>query len=278
MASIVLPSNFDVQNIDYSEPRILDNGGKVIYINYSEKKLVMQTPAMHAPFGLGKWNNEGKGADKYSLELSFKGKETRPMLAKFFEGLAALDTKLVEDGLANCQSWFKKTYKSLDVVEALYTPIIKYPKDKNGERIDKYPPTFKMTVPFNGTNFLCDVYDADGKPLDLASVETKGSRVSAIVQCMGIWIAGTKYGCSWKVLQLQVTPPTTLKGYAFQKIEEKPEKDLDEDEEDNGHEADATDIMAHAEVGSKDGDEVEESDEEDDLEVKPVRVVKSTRK
>lgn len=137
MDSIVLPNEFDVSNISYSEPRVLDNGGKVIYVSYNKKKLIMQTPEMVAPFGLSKWNNEGKGNDKYSLDLSFKGKDSRDVLSKFFDGLRDLDKKLVEDGLKHCQTWLKKTYKSLDVVEALYTPIIKFAKDKNGEINEK---------------------------------------------------------------------------------------------------------------------------------------------
>lgn len=285
MDSIVLPSDFDVSKISYSEPRTLDNGGKVIYVSYNKKKLIMQTPEMQAPFGLSKWNNDGASADKYSLDLSFKDKATRPVLSKFFDGLKALDSKLVEDGLANCQTWLKKQFKSLDVVEALYTPIIKHAKDKNGEVTDKYPPTFKMTIPFNGTNFTCDVYDGDRNQVDILSLETKGARVSAIVQCVGIWIAGTKFGCSWKVLQMKVSPPARIKGYAFKEIDEKVEKDLDDDEDDV-HEAGAKDIIEHAEVpkddddDDDDGDDDEVEESEDELDAKPSKpaVVRKARK
>lgn len=267
MDSIVLPGDFDASKITYSEPRVLDNGGKVIYISYNKKKLIMQTPEMVAPFGLSKWNNEGTGVDKYSLDLSFKDKASRPVLSKFFDGLKDMDTKLVADGFANCQTWLKKPFKSLDVVEALYTPIIKHAKDKSGEVTDKYPPTFKMTIPFNGTNFTCDVYDADRNAVDLLSLETKGAKVSAIVQCVGIWVAGTKFGCSWKVLQMKVSPPARIKGYAFKEIDEKVEKDIDEDEDD--HEDDA-EVVAEVEEGEEEV-EVEESD--DDLDAKPSKPV-----
>lgn len=269
MDSIVLPTNFDVSKITYSEPRILDNGGKVIYISYDKKKLLLQTPEMSVPFGLGKWNNDGKGVDKYSIDLSFKGRESREVLAKFFDGLKSMDKKLVEDGLANSQSWFKKTHKSLDVVEALYTTMVKYPKDKNGEIIDKYPPTFKMSVPFDGTKFMCQVFDNAKNLVDLNNLEVKGSKISAIVQCMGIWVAGTKFGCSWKVVQMKVTPPSTIKGYAFKEIEDKTEKDIDDDDDE---ETDPNDVLEHADGGAiaasgnadedDDEDEVEESDDE----------------
>ena len=274
MDSIVLPTDFDVSKISYSAPRILDNGGKVIYVSYAGKKLLMQTPEMSAPFGVGKWNNDGKSNDKYSLDLSFKGKESRDVLNKFFNGLRALDKKLVQDGLENAQSWFKKTYKSVDVVEALYTPIIKFPKDKNGEITDKYPPTFKMSLPHDGNAFMCDVYDAAKNLVDLANLETKGSRVSAIVQCVGIWIAGTKFGCSWKVVQMKVTPPATIKGYAFKELNDKiVDDDIEDEDDEDVSPTGGKDVEDEEAENADEEDEIEESDD-DELDTKKVVVKK----
>ena len=275
MDSIVLPSDFDVSQITYSEPRVLDNGGKVVYVSFNKKKLIMQTPEMMAPFGLSKWNNEGKANDKYSLDLSFKGRDTREVLNKFYDGLKSFDKKLVEDGLNHCQTWLKKQYKSLDVVEALYTPIVKHAKD------DKYPPTFKLSLPHNGSQFTCDVYDGNRNLVDIANLETKGARVSAIIQCVGIWIAGSKYGCSWKVLQMKITPPSSIKGYAFKELNEKVEDEVedegDDDDDSDDHKALMEDVAA-VKVDDDDEDEaVIESD--DELDVKPVKtVVKKTVK
>ena len=276
MDSIVLPNDFDASQVTYSSPRILDNGGKVIYMSYAGKKLLMQTPEMSAPFGVSKWNNDGKSNDKYSLDLSFKGRESREVLNKFFDGLRALDKKLVHDGMVNSQNWFKKTYKSVDVVEALYTPIIKFPKDKNGEITDKYPPTLKMTLPHDGNTFMCDVYDSAKNLVDLSSIETKGSRVSAIIQCVGIWVAGTKFGCSWKVVQMKVTPPATIKGYAFKELNDKIVDDDIEDDEDEDVKPHIKDVEDEeddtAANGDDEEDEIEES--EDELETKKVVVKK----
>jgi hypothetical protein len=274
MDSIVLPSDFDVSLITYSEPRVLDNGGKVVYVSFNKKKLIMQTTEMMDPVRLSKWNNELKANDKYSLDLSFKGRDSREVLNKFYDGLKSFDKKLVEDGLNHCQAWLKKQYKSLDVVEALYTPIVKHAKD------DKYPPTFKLSLPHNGSQFTCDVYDGNRNLVDIANMETKGARVSAIIQCVGIWIAGSKYGCSWKVLQMKITPPSSIKGYAFKELNEKVEDEIedeveDEDESDD-HKALMEDVAA-VKVDDDDDEAVIES--EDELDVKPVKtVVKKTVK
>lgn len=260
---IVLPNEFDASKLSFYSPKVQDNGAKVIYLSYEGKKLFLQTPEMSAPFGMSKWDNDGKV--KYSLDLSFKGKESREVLNKFFENMRAMDKKLVEDGLNNSQAWFKKKYTSFDVVDALYTPVIKFPKDKNGDVTDKYPPTMKLSLPHNGTQFTCDVYDKNKNPCDLTTIETKGSRVSAIIQCTGIWIAGSKFGCSWRVKQLQITPPATIKGYAFRPIDDDDEKDIDEDDED------PKEILAGAAVASDDEDVVDES--EDELDAKPTKRV-----
>lgn len=270
MDSIIVPSDFDASNITYSAPRVLQNGGKSIYISYNGKKLVMQTPEMTVPFGMNKWDNDGKSPCKYSIDLSFKGKESREVLNKFFEGLTDMDKKLIDDGLANSPTWFKKKHSSIDVVKELYTPIVKFPKDKNGEITDKYPPTFKLSLPHNGTDFTCDVYDNKKNLVDLNAIETKGAKISAIIQCMGIWMVGSKFGVSWKVIQMKVTLPAMIKGYAFQEIEET-SKDIDEDDDDNdASSVNEKEILDNAVMSAADDDDdIVESD--DELDAKPVK-------
>lgn len=240
MESIILPSTFEVSNVSYSAPRTLDNGGRAIYMGLNRSPIVLQTPEMIAPYGVSNWNDDGKGPDKYSLDLSFKGKEGRQNLQTFFDKMVALDKKLVQDGVDNSMTWLKKKYTSVDVVEALYTPMVKYAKDKTtGEITDKYPPVFKLKIPFVNNTFQCEVFDNKRNQADLKQlIDTgafKGAKVTAIIQCLGIWVAGGKYGCSWKVLQMRVTPPQTIKGYAFKELEDDKvdDSDIEDDEDDN---------------------------------------------
>lgn len=264
MESIILPSNFDVSSVTYSAPRTLDNGGRAIYMSLNRSPIVLQTPEMIAPYGVSNWNDDGKGPDKYSLDLSFKGKEGRPNLETFFEKMSALDKKLVQDGVDNSMTWLKKKYNSVDVVEALYTPMVKYAKDKTtGEITDKYPPTFKLKIPFVNSAFQCEVYDNKRKTVDLKQlIDTgafKGAKVTAIIQCLGIWVAGGKYGCSWKVLQMRVSPPQTIKGYAFKELEDDKvdDSDIEDDDSVNGNE-----ILNHATEEIKNLNVDDDSEEE----------------
>jgi len=283
MNSITLAKDFDMSKLTYNDVKMLDNGGKMVYVSYSKAPLVLQTPQMYAPFGVQTWTNDGK--DKHTLSLSFRGKETSPSMEAFYNVLETLDKKLVEDGFANQQTWFKgKKYNSKEVLEALYTPLITPAKDKNtGEVTNKYPATFKMTVPAKDGVFTCQVYDAKQNLIDLKSVQTKGARVSALIQFSGLWFAGGKFGASWRVVQLLVKPNERISGFAFK--EDVDDKVVEDDLEDEVVEEAAKEVLAQAvDDAVKDDEPVVESDEEDeddDLELsvkKPVKKVVMKRK
>lgn len=262
----ILPSDFSVSKIKCGNLRTLDNGGKIVWISYENGPLIFQTPEMVAPFGISQWDND-KGGKKTELALSFKGKEARPNLEKFYENLAALDAKMVTEAFENSPSWFKKK-TSEEVLKELYTPIIRHAKDKNtGEITDKYAATFKATLPEKDGKQTFEVYNQKKELIDLSSVELKGAKVTALIQCLGIWIAGTKFGVSWKVLQMRVIPVKKLEGYSFKDLDTDDKVGEDDIEEVNNDE----EVMDHAIV--KSDDEVVESDE-DELEKKPVMVAK----
>lgn len=302
--TILLPDEFDVSKVTYSAPRVMKNGAKVIYVGYKGEKLLLQTPVCVSPFGINKWQNEdGNGPVKYSLDFSFQGMDSRPALKRFYDNLNDLDSKLVQDGFANHDKWLslKKAPRSVDDVENVYTRIIKMPKDK-----EKYAPTFKVNLPHDGTRFTFDVYDAKQNLINLfdmverKEIETKRCRVWAIIQCTGIWVAGGKsYGCSWKVVQMEITPPASLKGYALRKIKDDVVPDVDDEDvpvvtkssgthkrdpedEDDGQASDEvveSDDGASGKAAEEDEDDdevVEES--EDELDPTPAPAPKKTLK
>jgi hypothetical protein len=252
-------NEFDMSKLTFGNMKLLDTGGRLIYLNYNGDPLIIQTPQMTAPFGLSSWSNEGD-ALKYSMELAFKGIATKPIEARFLALLNAFDKKVLENVLENSPVWLKKKFTSLEVIEALYTPSIKLPKDKNtGEVTDKYPPSFRMSVPYKDGKFMCDTYDVDGKDLDLHALikdgSTKGSRVTAIMQCSGVWIAGGKFGCTWRVLQMRIQRSDALPPCAFTNDDEEDDGfdapsiakgALDKDDDFGGHEVEA--IVANVDV------------------------------
>ena len=67
--------NIETSNVCFAdEPKVLDNGAKYVWLGYNKKNLVVQTPVMSLPFGLNLYDKAEY--PKYSVELSFSGKES----------------------------------------------------------------------------------------------------------------------------------------------------------------------------------------------------------
>lgn len=233
---IIKASELNVDDITYSSLKVLDNGAKLIWIANKGAPLIMQLPKMSAPFGVSRWADDK--TEKYSLDLSFKGRETDENIQKAYDMFMALDKKIIRDAMENSPAWFKKKIASIDVMEALYHPIVRQPKD------DKYAPTIKLPLAYADNAFKCLAFDASKKVVNLADVNLKGAEVVSIVQCTGIWIAGGGAGCSWKVNQLKVFPKPSLNTYAFQ-----------DDDDDAVADADDADAVGERSTGAQGSDD-----------------------
>ena len=260
----ILPKDFDIGKLKYGDVKPLDPAGmaKIVWISYENGPLVFQTPEMVAPFGVATWLKDD-GKKKVDLTLSFKGKDNRlETLGKFYDNLLDMDSKIIAEAFDKSFLWLKKKASSEEVVKALYTPIIKHPKDKEtGEITTKWPSTFKASLPEKDGRPDFEVYTADRKRVDLSAVEMKGAKVTALIQCLGIWLAGGKFGVSWKILQMKVSPIKKIEGYSIRddvedKVEDDDEEDVKNDEE----------IMDNAEIKSGEDCGIVESD--DELEMK----------
>ena len=211
-SSISLPADVDVSALTLAQPISLDNGGKIIRLLNNGKPFVFQTPVMNCPYGVSCYDFDKNPNAKHTMNLAFKEghDDLRVMLEK-------LDDRLITDGFDNSMSWFKKKLATKDVVEALYAPIIKFSKDKEtGENSTKYPPTFRIQVPMKDGKIACEIYNTKKEKVEMSTSVMKGAKVAAIVQCTGIWLAGGKFGCNFKIVQMRVTlGANTIKNYAF---------------------------------------------------------------
>lgn len=284
MASIMLPSALDISKVNYESVVALKSGGKTVPLRYNGAPLILQTPEMVALFGSSTYNmDKEKPIDKKTVELSFKGAETRKALAKFKDIMSEMDNKIKNDYFTNSQDWARKTYKSVEVLDDLYTPLVRYAKDKNtGEITTKYAPTFRINLPFDSkeNRFQCDIYSPDKQLMQLCDIE-RNSKVTAIIQCTGIWLAAGKFGCSWRVVQLRVVPPQSINGFAFKDVED---DDNEVAEEDNDLHSDPDiDIDAPPPPESGENEKLVESsseseDDETEEEMKKKVVKRITRK
>ncbi len=215
-SSVVFPSSFNSKNITISAPRQLQSGAKQAYLNYGGERLVMQTAvAMSVPFGLNIADKFGPA--EYSVDLSFRQSEQRPEIKEFMDVISEIDEKMLEEGVKNSKSWFKGDL-GRDVVKAFYTPSVKYSKDKEGNVLN-YPPNLKLKLRKINNEFETKFYDINGNPYKGIPVEdllVKGVQVTAIIECAGVWFAGSKFGLTWRAKQIAIHKlPEKIADFAF---------------------------------------------------------------
>lgn len=222
MSKVFKFNDISIDGITLGAPKNLDNGGKIIGLYYKGSPLVIQTPTMHSNFGISNY----EGSEKHTIDVSLKNEKEE--IKQFTDLISAFDEKLIQLAIKNSSTWFKKKIDSRDVMEALYTPIVKYAKNKEtGEITDQYPPSMRLQVPFKNGDFTCNVFNMQKEVISLSNINTRGMQMTSIIQCNGIWVAGGKFGCNFKIIQMKVNPRQSLTDkYAF--IDE-----IEEDDENN---------------------------------------------
>lgn len=240
-SSVVYPSSFNSKNITISAPRQLQSGAKQAYLNYGGERLVMQTAvAMSVPFGLNVADKFGPA--EYSVELSFRQHEQRPEIKEFMDVIAQIDEQMLVEGVKNSKTWFKGDL-GRDVVKAFYTPSLKYSKDKEGNILN-YPPNLKLKLRKVNNDFETKFYDINGNPYKGIPVEdllVKGVQVTAIIECAGVWFAGSKFGLTWRAKQIAIHKlPEKIADFAFKglgsakpPVEDVEDEDAEQDEVDD---------------------------------------------
>jgi hypothetical protein len=240
-SSVVYPSSFNSKNITISAPRQLQSGAKQAYLNYGGERLVMQTAvAMSVPFGLNVADKFGPA--EYSVELSFRQNEQRPEIKEFMDVIAQIDEQMLVEGVKNSKSWFKGDL-GRDVVKAFYTPSLKYSKDKEGNVLN-YPPNLKLKLRKVNNDFETKFYDINGNPYKGIPVEdllVKGVQVTAIIECAGVWFAGSKFGLTWRAKQIAIHKlPEKIADFAFKGLgsAKPPVEDVEDEDETAENEVD----------------------------------------
>lgn len=189
-------------------------GGKNIPIfnKIARNGLKVETPMM-LTWGINENQFDGSDKKSYDMSLQFPSAEyLREDTSAFLENMKKLDTYIKEQACLNSKAWFGKV-QSAEVVDAFWTPILKYPKDKSsGESDHSKSPTFRVKIPFWDGQFKCEIYNVQRelvfpKPnTNILDVVPKGSDVKVMLQCGGIWFAGGKFGVTWKPYQMIVKP------------------------------------------------------------------------
>lgn len=211
----LLPKNVNVSKLKYSEVKSLSNGSKTVYINYGSDKLTIQTPFLNIPYGVGDGTyKDGDGKDvkqeadrkKFDLSVSFRGMDENPKIQAFHDKMQEIERKIKDDAFNNRLTWLRDDFDGMKAfTDKMFSPFVKYDKDKDtGKIIGKYPPTLRVKLPYDNKTeaFTFESYDMDENEVDFKTIlpKLKGAKVQLVIQLSGIWFAGGKYGCTWKVL------------------------------------------------------------------------------
>ena len=275
---IINATEFDVsKDILYTKPKVNSQGGKSIGIlnSNSKKGLYISTPLM-LTWGVNENDFEGKGNVKYDMALQFPRQEyASEETTKFLENMLAMETKIKEDAVKNCKDWMNKAKMSSEVVDALFTPMVKYGKDPNtGEPDRNKNPTLTVKLPVWDGKFNIDLYDVEGeavypndKGLNPVDLVPKGSNVLTIIQCGGIWFINGKFGVSWKLTQAVIKPKQSMRGKCLINLSDRDKEAMKKTDDDDDDEEEEESVKVEV---------ADSSDDEEEAPVTPQKEVAET--
>lgn len=284
-SSIVNASEFSAGSTGYTKPKANQSGGKSVgIILLSSKKAVrLQTPTL-LTWGVNVYENEGKD-NSYDFSLQFPREDYQTEeTVKATAAFAEFENKIKKDAIENSKEWFGKNISSSEVIDALWTPMLRYPKNaETGEPDTNRAPTLRIKMPVWEGDFKFELYSTTGTQMfpdeegcgDFESILTKGSYTSALIQCGGIWFANGKFGVTWKLVQAVVKPKETLKGKCHIVLSAEDKKILEADSGGSG-DNDIVDDSDGEDVAGEVAAEIEaaastEDDEEAEPEPEPVK-------
>lgn len=230
--------DFDESKLHFRDPKVLNSGGKLVSLAYgvgkTSNQVIIETPTLRAPMGKMEWEN-ANGPSKVSMMLSLDNMDSRSDVREFQKLIESIDRMARAAGFQNSVAYFKKQYKTPDTVNDMYTPLERKSKDKEtGEEDGRWPPSVKLNLP----------YGPDGKPkfvtymqtqeldpetgnakieeVDISTIDTKQSNVTAIVCLQSLWIVNNSFGVTLKALQVMIEPKRTMAACAFRNVVSKP--------------------------------------------------------
>jgi hypothetical protein len=231
--TIIDGTAFNLNNIMYTSPKSSPQGGKSVNILNKTTKtgLRLSTPIM-LTWGASDFVDEktGVGNGKFEMSLQFPSQEYKTEDTDLFlKNMQAFQDKIKSDALIYSKEWFGKVHKSSEIIDELFSPMLKYPNFK-GTREPDYnkQPALKIKIPLWEGSWKCEIYDEDGEklfpslknqvitPLDYLK---KGANIAVLIQFGGIWFVNGKFSISWKLIQAVVQKPKpSLTGQCFIKL------------------------------------------------------------
>ena len=233
-ANIVSGVAFKPKDIKYSKSKVNSLGGKSVGVLYANtnSSLFLKTPLL-LTWGVQEFVDDKSGKVSYDMSLQFPNSDyARAETSAFLQNMVDLEQKIKTDALVYAKEWFGKPKMTADAVDALWTPILKYPKNKETLESDtSRAPTLRVKLPFwKGVWEGVEIYNADKTKLYPSSESSmtpkdlipKGSNVTVMIQCGGIWFANGKFGMTWRLVQAMVLAKQSVRGQCHLSIDAVP--------------------------------------------------------
>jgi hypothetical protein len=153
--------------------------------------------------------------EKYSMTLIFpSGGDGDAELQKAVENLGDFENLMKGQAEQNSMDWFNKKMTP-EIINAFMVPTLRYSKDGTKG------PYFQVKMPYWENEFKLEVFNqkhelifpnTNPNQVDSIIALVPRGKVAVILECGGIWMAGGKFGSTWKAKQILVEETKQLLG------------------------------------------------------------------
>ena len=106
--AVVLPKEVNIANVTFGEIKPMNNGGKIMYVNYSGGNLNIQTPELRLPFDVSCFKDADGASEKFSFSCSLDNYDTSKPMKELYDKLVEMDVKVKAYAKENSIAFFKK--------------------------------------------------------------------------------------------------------------------------------------------------------------------------
>lgn len=209
----------NITEINFKELKFSDMKRGFLNVFYNKKNLSIMLPKLRIPFGASV-NDYGQVVCDFSLDKQLE----------VIEEFKKFDYQILQDAYNNRGSWFGDSNLSLEDLTEMYIPTLKQSRNL------MYSPNIRVKLDKNrdseiNTKFYSSVKNDQGDypsleantDSDVTSLLKKNTHCRIVMDCVGLWYKGDKFGITWKMFQVKVfpdeprdnTPAKTVENYAF---------------------------------------------------------------
>ena len=185
-----------ISTINFTQIEKKNNQYNIVNLYSNNDKLYLNLPKLHCPFGITKYENNGK--EKYSLNVSITQEQT-PEIFNFLENI----DDLVTDNFLENKTW-------LDTLEQPINSSRKDVEQYGNKLINKqenFPPYLNLKLIYDDNQqFFCNILKCNrfGKYTQLKTIEDiksilyKKMSITSQIIVSNVWIMKNKYGITLK--------------------------------------------------------------------------------